>query len=149
MLATKAAQRALDAAGLGPNDIDLIVLGTSTPDFTFPSSATQVQAALGMTRSQVLQLFLLEGAVLGAVGAALGGLLGMAVVGWYATHGIDLTEAMEKGGANLPVSATLYLAVDPFWTVAAPAVGVAIAILSSIYPARVASAMPPAEAVRA
>jgi putative ABC transport system permease protein len=106
-------------------------------------------AALGMTRSQVLQLFLLEGAVLGAVGAALGGLLGMAVVGWYATHGIDLTEAMEKGGANLPVSATLYLAVDPFWTVAAPAVGVAIAILSSIYPARVASAMPPAEAVRA
>ena len=50
MLATKAAQRALDAAGLGPNDIDLIVLGTSTPDFTFPSSATQVQAALGMTR---------------------------------------------------------------------------------------------------
>ena len=49
MLATKAAQRALDAAGLGPNDIDLIVLGTSTPDFTFPSSATQVQAALGMT----------------------------------------------------------------------------------------------------
>ena len=50
MLATKAAQRALDAAGLGPNDIDLIVMGTSTPDFTFPSSATQVQAALGMTR---------------------------------------------------------------------------------------------------
>ena len=50
MLATKAAQRALEAAGLGPNDIDLIVLGTSTPDFTFPSSATQVQAALGMTR---------------------------------------------------------------------------------------------------
>jgi 3-oxoacyl-[acyl-carrier-protein] synthase-3 len=50
MLATKAAQKALDAAGLGPNDIDLIVLGTSTPDFTFPSSATQVQAALGMTR---------------------------------------------------------------------------------------------------
>jgi len=50
MLATKAAQKALDAAGLGPNDIDLIVLGTSTPDFTFPSSATQVQAAIGMTR---------------------------------------------------------------------------------------------------
>ncbi len=50
MLATKAAQRALEAAGLGPDDIDLIVLGTSTPDYTFPSTATQVQAALGITK---------------------------------------------------------------------------------------------------
>ena len=56
MLATRAAQRALDAAGLGPNDIDLIVMGTSTPDFTFPSAATQVQAALGMTRGVAFDL---------------------------------------------------------------------------------------------
>ena len=56
MLATKAAQRALDAAGLGPNDIDLIVMGTSTPDYTFPSAATQVQAALGMTRGVAFDL---------------------------------------------------------------------------------------------
>jgi ABC-type lipoprotein release transport system permease subunit len=105
-------------------------------------------AALGMTRVQVLHLFLLEGVVLGAVGSALGAMLGLGVVGWYGTHGIDLTDAMEKGGANLPVSATLYLAVSPFWAVAAPLVGVAIAVLSSIYPARVASSLPPAEAVR-
>ncbi len=56
MLATKAAQRALDAAGLGPDDIDLIVLGTSTPDFTFPSAATQVQAALGITKGVAFDL---------------------------------------------------------------------------------------------
>ncbi len=56
MLATRAAQRALDAAGLGPNDIDLIVMGTSTPDYTFPSAATQVQAALGMTRGVAFDL---------------------------------------------------------------------------------------------
>jgi 3-oxoacyl-[acyl-carrier-protein] synthase-3 len=56
MLATRAAQRALDAAGLGPNDIDLIVMGTATPDFTFPSAATQVQAALGMTRGAAFDL---------------------------------------------------------------------------------------------
>ena len=46
-LATEAARKALDAAGLGPNDIDLIVLATATPDSTFPATATQVQAALG------------------------------------------------------------------------------------------------------
>ena len=56
MLATKAAQRALDAAGLGPDDIDLIVLGTATPDYTFPSTATQVQAALGITRGVAFDL---------------------------------------------------------------------------------------------
>ncbi len=56
MLATKAAQRALDAAGLGPEDIDLIVLGTATPDYTFPSTATQVQAALGITRGVAFDL---------------------------------------------------------------------------------------------
>ncbi len=49
-LATKAAERALAAAGLTAADIDLIVLATSTPDYTFPATATQVQAALGITR---------------------------------------------------------------------------------------------------
>lgn len=49
-LAVKAAQRALADAGLTASDIDLIVLATSTPDQTFPSTATRVQAALGMTR---------------------------------------------------------------------------------------------------
>ncbi len=49
-LATRAAQAALDDAGLQPDDIDAIILATSTADFTFPSAATMVQAALGMTR---------------------------------------------------------------------------------------------------
>jgi 3-oxoacyl-[acyl-carrier-protein] synthase III len=49
-LATLAAQRALDHAGLKAADIDLIVLATATPDFTFPSTPTQVQANLGITR---------------------------------------------------------------------------------------------------
>ena len=47
-LATDAAKRALDHAGLAASDIDLIVLATATPDQTFPSSATKVQAALGI-----------------------------------------------------------------------------------------------------
>nr|WP_202393107.1 beta-ketoacyl-ACP synthase III [Alteraurantiacibacter buctensis] len=46
-LATEAARKALADAGLTIADIDLIVLGTTTPDYTFPSTATVVQAALG------------------------------------------------------------------------------------------------------
>jgi 3-oxoacyl-[acyl-carrier-protein] synthase III len=47
-LATEAARRALEDAGLDPGDVDLIVLATATPDQTFPSTATKVQAALGI-----------------------------------------------------------------------------------------------------
>jgi 3-oxoacyl-[acyl-carrier-protein] synthase III len=47
-LATDAARKALDHAGIAATDIDLIVLATATPDQTFPSSATKVQATLGI-----------------------------------------------------------------------------------------------------
>ena len=47
-LATDAARRALEHAGIDATDIQLIVLATATPDQTFPSSATKVQAALGI-----------------------------------------------------------------------------------------------------
>ena len=49
-MATAAAQAALADAGLEPDDLDAIVLATSTADLTFPSAATMVQAQLGMTR---------------------------------------------------------------------------------------------------
>lgn len=56
VLATRAARAALEAAGRSAADIDLVVLATSTPDFTFPSVATQVQAALGITRGAAFDL---------------------------------------------------------------------------------------------
>ena len=49
-LATKAGQNALASAGLTANDLDAIIVATSTADLTFPSAATMVQASLGMTR---------------------------------------------------------------------------------------------------
>ena len=50
-LATRAARKALEAAGLDAGEIDLIVLATSTPDNTFPATAAQVQADLGITNA--------------------------------------------------------------------------------------------------
>jgi 3-oxoacyl-[acyl-carrier-protein] synthase-3 len=49
-LATRAARAALADAGMEPDEIDAIIVATSTADLTFPSVATMVQAALGMTR---------------------------------------------------------------------------------------------------
>ena len=47
-LATDAARKALADAGVDARDINLIVLATATPDQTFPSTATKVQATLGI-----------------------------------------------------------------------------------------------------
>lgn len=50
-LGTAAARQAIDMAGLQPDDIDLIIMATSTPDFLggFPSTACVVQRKLGIT----------------------------------------------------------------------------------------------------
>ena len=55
-LATRAAEAALANAGLEPADIDLIIVATSSPDYTFPAVATQVQAALGITHGVAFDL---------------------------------------------------------------------------------------------
>jgi 3-oxoacyl-[acyl-carrier-protein] synthase-3 len=47
-LGTRAAEAALVRAGLTAADIDLLIVATSTPDYTFPATATQIQANLGM-----------------------------------------------------------------------------------------------------
>ena len=49
-LGLNAARAALESAGFDANDLDLIVVATSTPDQTFPATATRIQAELGMTR---------------------------------------------------------------------------------------------------
>lgn len=48
-MAATAAQRAMDSAGLTADDVDAIIVATSTPDLTFPSVATMVQQQLDMT----------------------------------------------------------------------------------------------------
>jgi 3-oxoacyl-[acyl-carrier-protein] synthase-3 len=55
-LAVKAARAALDHAGVDAQSIDLIVLGTSTPDNTFPATAVAVQAELGILHGAAFDL---------------------------------------------------------------------------------------------
>ena len=49
-LAAAAARNALGSAGIAAAEVDLILVATSTPDDTFPATATAVQAKLGITR---------------------------------------------------------------------------------------------------
>ncbi len=56
VLGARAARAALDDAGLGPDDIDLVICATATPDHTFPSTATQIQSALGIRQGAAFDL---------------------------------------------------------------------------------------------
>lgn len=55
-LGAQAARAALDAAGVAPNSIDLILVATSTPDHIFPSTACLVQAELGAPGAAALDI---------------------------------------------------------------------------------------------
>ena len=50
-LATAAGRAALEAAGISANQIDLVLVATTTPDFIFPSTACLVQQKLGITNA--------------------------------------------------------------------------------------------------
>ena len=55
-LSTETANAALKMAGLSGNDVDAIVLATSTADLTFPSAATMVQAKIGNTKGYAFDI---------------------------------------------------------------------------------------------
>jgi len=55
-LATNAAEQALAAAGIQAQDLDLVVVATSTPDWPLPATACQVQANIGATRAAAFDL---------------------------------------------------------------------------------------------
>ena len=55
-LAVAAATRALANAGVSVSELDLVIVATTTPDETFPATATRVQARLGMTRGAAFDI---------------------------------------------------------------------------------------------
>lgn len=56
VLGIRAAEAALANAGLTSDDIDLVICATSTPDYTFPSTATQIQHGLGIHHGAAFDL---------------------------------------------------------------------------------------------
>jgi 3-oxoacyl-[acyl-carrier-protein] synthase-3 len=78
-LATKAARNAMEAAGIDASQVDLIVLATTTPDQTFPATATIVQDALGC-----------NGCVAFDVAAVCSGFL----------YGVSIADSMIRAGSS-------------------------------------------------
>ncbi|MBI3185445.1 MAG: ABC transporter permease [Myxococcales bacterium] len=98
--------------------------------------------AVGMRRRQVVALFLMEGAILGAIGGAVGVSLGYLVVRW-----------LHRVGIHLPApGATTESIIRPFvgldYVAAALALAVVGAALATLWPAMRASALRPVEALQ-
>lgn len=93
--------------------------------------------AMGATRSQILRVFLVQGAVLGALGSVIGVLLALIMI-WVFTHFVRGSDGLPLFWISLPPATALQVAL--LATVAG--------VLAAIFPARRAARMDPAEAIR-
>lgn len=97
--------------------------------------------AVGMRRSQIVGLFVLEGAVLGLVGGLLGAALGTLVVLWMRHHGINLPAP----GSTVPAVVRPF--VSPLFVLRSVVLATIGCAVVSIYPALRASKLRPVEAL--
>ena len=93
--------------------------------------------AMGATRGQILRVFLLQGAVLGAIGSALGLALAVALI-WVFTHFVRGSDGLPLFVISLPPRTGLQVAL----------IATVCGVLAAIAPARRAAALDPAQAIR-
>jgi ABC-type lipoprotein release transport system permease subunit len=109
-----------------------------------------ILAALGMKGRTILQVFLLEAAVLGLAGIAAGLVIGSAGVGYLATSGIPIGDKMASvGGSSIALGTTLYARFVPGTFAALCLAMLLIVLLAALYPAWYAARLEPVEALRA
>jgi ABC-type lipoprotein release transport system permease subunit len=107
-----------------------------------------VLTALGMKGRQVMGLFLLEGAMIGAVGAALGCTLGwLAMLAFNLSGGYDMSSFSSAGEIYALMGDALYTTIDPVSIIQMGLLLVVMAVLASLIPAWQASQREPAEAL--
>lgn len=130
-------------AAVGAVLLLLVLLGIASTTFMGVHERTReigMLLALGLRRRQVLALFVLESAVVGLAGAALGAAAGAAVVAFFGARGVRLEL--------LDTHVTLYPVLEPGTLLLGLAAGVVAAACSAALPARQAARLDPVEALR-
>ena len=101
-MATKAARKALDAAGLEPSRVELMILATGTPDYPLPQTVNLVQEQLGLEQCATLEI---------RSGGA-GGVQGLDIARYYLENGIYDTAVVIGSEAISPAMAPVFLGKD-------------------------------------
>lgn len=103
--------------------------------------------AIGMNRSRVFAMIMLETSWLALVGGPLGILLGHLTILWFGTHGVDLSQYSEAlsmyGFSNI-----IYFELDSGFYLPILIMTLSVTLLSAVYPAAKAVALDPAKAIR-
>ncbi|HET6451014.1 MAG TPA: FtsX-like permease family protein [Spirochaetia bacterium] len=102
--------------------------------------------SMGMERPRILGLFLAEGLLLGAIGSAIGSLLGTAINAWASVRGLDFSRNIA--GTGIPMDSIVYPQVNLVHVAWLFAMGIAVAAIISFLPSRSAARMNPIEAIR-
>ena len=106
-----------------------------------------VMGALGMKPGQISLLFVLEGAMMGLVGLAVGVALGLAVNGWLGAVGLDYSQFSSLTDYMALISGRVYPSLGTEKLLERGLTALIIAVLASLYPAREAAAHEPAAAL--
>lgn len=106
-----------------------------------------VLAALGMKGRQVTGLFLLEGTLIGVVGATIGCLIGIALLAWLKQVGIGMPSVSGMGDVVALMGDRIYPSVSLTGIISRGVIVAIMAAIASLYPAWQASRKQPAEAL--
>lgn len=106
-----------------------------------------VLAALGMKGRNIMTLFLLEGTLIGALGAAIGCVVSVLLLAWVGRVGIDFSFAAGMGEMVALMGDRLYPYVAPADVISRGVLVTFIVMLASLYPAWQASRKEPADAL--
>jgi ABC-type lipoprotein release transport system permease subunit len=108
-----------------------------------------ILAALGMKGRQIMAMFVMESATLGAIGVSLGVALGSLGVYYLATEGFHYGDLSTVGGTEMILGETMYAAFQWGDTATLAAACLVIILLASLYPAWFATRKEPIDALRA
>lgn len=107
-----------------------------------------MMSALGLESKNILQLFIIEGGIIGIIGSLLGALLGSIINEYLAVTGIDFSSAVVGFSSELVFNSIIYPVSSTANTVFAFILGVIVVTIACMIPARRAAKLEPTEALR-